>query len=149
MDKRLYRSRDNRIISGVCGGFADYFQMDPVIVRLICVLLFFAKAIGVLAYLLCMIIIPEAPLGYRKEEHGGNINSDSTQWYTQNNQKSEKDYERNRRIFGLILIGLGVFVFARKLFVWFDYVNFGGILLVLVGLYIIFKGRGGTGNEEK
>lgn len=149
MDKRLYRSRENRIIGGVCGGLADYFNMDPVIIRLICVLLFFAKAIGVLAYIVCMIIIPEAPMEYRNEEFSGDVNHDSTQWYTQNKAKSEKDYERNRTIFGLVLIGLGAFIFARKLFVWFDYVNFGGILLVLVGLYIIFKGRGGKSNEEK
>ena len=60
--RRLYRSRRQRMIAGVCGGFAEYFGVDPTVVRLIWVLLSlpFVGFIGVLAYLICWAVIPPA-----------------------------------------------------------------------------------------
>ncbi len=60
--KRLYRSRNQRMISGVCGGIAEYFNVDPTVIRLIAVLLAFGAGSGILAYLICAIVIPEAPM---------------------------------------------------------------------------------------
>lgn len=60
MSKRLYRSRDKKI-GGVCGGIAEYFNMDPTIVRLIWAVLALAYGTGILAYVLAWIIIPEDP----------------------------------------------------------------------------------------
>ncbi len=58
--KVLYRSKRNRMIAGVCGGLADYFNMDPTIVRLLYVLLtFFSKGLGVLAYIILILAVPE------------------------------------------------------------------------------------------
>jgi phage shock protein PspC (stress-responsive transcriptional regulator) len=59
--KRLYRSRTDRKIAGVCGGLADYFEIDPVIPRLIWVILLLGAGIGLLAYLICWIVIPRQP----------------------------------------------------------------------------------------
>ena len=59
--KRLYRSRKNRMIGGVCGGIAEYFAIDPVIVRLIAVALFFVGGSAVLAYIIALIVIPYEP----------------------------------------------------------------------------------------
>ena len=55
--KRLYRSRTDRMIGGVCGGIAEYFNVDPTLVRLAGVILLFA-GIGVPAYLIAWIIVP-------------------------------------------------------------------------------------------
>ncbi len=63
MDKRLYRSRESRMIAGVCGGLAEYFDMDPTIVRLILVTAALVGGSGLLAYILAWIIIPERPIG--------------------------------------------------------------------------------------
>ena len=60
--KRLYRSRKNRMIAGVCGGIAEYFNIDPVIVRLIAVALFFVGGSALLAYVIAMIVIPYEPV---------------------------------------------------------------------------------------
>jgi phage shock protein C len=57
--KRLYRSRENRVIAGVCGGLAEYLDVDPVLVRLIAVLLLFVGGGSLIAYILGMIIIPD------------------------------------------------------------------------------------------
>lgn len=57
--KRLYKSRNNKMICGVCAGIADYFNIDPSIVRLLWAVLALAAGTGVLAYIACAIILPE------------------------------------------------------------------------------------------
>jgi phage shock protein C len=59
--KRLYRSKKERMIAGVCGGIAEYFDMDPTLIRLLWVLItiFTGFAAGVLAYIIAWIIVPE------------------------------------------------------------------------------------------
>ena len=59
--KRLYRSKKERILGGVCGGIADYVDADPTIIRLIWVLLTILTgfAAGIIGYLICWLIIPE------------------------------------------------------------------------------------------
>jgi phage shock protein C len=59
--KKLVRSKSSRMVAGVCGGIADYFGIDPTIVRLGFVLgsLFLALFGGILGYVICMIVIPE------------------------------------------------------------------------------------------
>jgi phage shock protein PspC (stress-responsive transcriptional regulator) len=59
LSKRLYRSRTNKIIGGVCGGLGDYFGIDPVLFRLAFVLLVLMFGTGVLAYLILWLIMPE------------------------------------------------------------------------------------------
>ena len=63
MTKRLYRSKNDKMIAGVCGGLAEYFSIDPVIVRLIFVALLLGAGSGFLAYLVLWIAVPEAPDG--------------------------------------------------------------------------------------
>jgi phage shock protein C len=58
--KKLYKSRNDRMICGVCGGLAEYLHMDPTIVRLLMVLIGFTGG-GVIAYLIAAIVIPEQP----------------------------------------------------------------------------------------
>lgn len=59
--KRLYRSGKDRILGGVCGGIGEYFQIDPVIIRLLFVILAFAWGFGILLYIIAWIIIPRNP----------------------------------------------------------------------------------------
>ncbi len=59
--KRLYRSRTNKMLGGVCYGFADYFQVDPSIIRIAWVLFTMLGGAGLLAYLICWLVLPEEP----------------------------------------------------------------------------------------
>jgi len=60
--KILTRSIANRMVAGVCAGLADYMNMDPTVIRLIFVLLFFVTGPGILlAYIIMMLIVPEEP----------------------------------------------------------------------------------------
>jgi len=59
MAKKLYRSKRNRKIAGICGGIAEYFDIDPTIVRLIALILVLSAGGGLIAYLIAWIIVPE------------------------------------------------------------------------------------------
>lgn len=59
--KRLYRSRTDRVLGGVCAGLANYLNVDPVLIRVAWVVAFFAVGVGFLAYIIAWIIIPKEP----------------------------------------------------------------------------------------
>jgi phage shock protein PspC (stress-responsive transcriptional regulator) len=69
--RRLYRDPDNRVLGGVCGGLGAYLDIDPVILRVILVVLFFAFGIGLLVYLIMWIVVPEASTTAQKLEMRG------------------------------------------------------------------------------
>jgi len=69
---RMYRDTDHRIIGGVCSGMAAYWDIDPVIVRIIFVALALGGGLGVLVYLILYIVIPEAKTTAQKIEMKGN-----------------------------------------------------------------------------
>lgn len=59
MSKRLYKSSDDIMVAGVCAGIAEYFDIDPTLVRLAWVLFILAGGSGILAYLIAAIILPK------------------------------------------------------------------------------------------
>jgi phage shock protein C len=59
--KRLYRSRSERMIAGVCGGIAEYFNIDPTVVRVIALATILLPGPSIIAYLIAWLIVPEAP----------------------------------------------------------------------------------------
>jgi phage shock protein C len=61
MAKKLYRSKKNRKIAGVCGGIAEYFDIDPIIIRLITLILALSAGGGLIAYIIAWIVVPEEP----------------------------------------------------------------------------------------
>ncbi|NLK98617.1 MAG: PspC domain-containing protein [Epulopiscium sp.] len=61
MQKKLYKSRTDRKISGVCGGLAQYFNMDSTLIRILWILFVLFGGSGVLAYVICALIIPDEP----------------------------------------------------------------------------------------
>lgn len=62
MEKRLYKSNQNKMIDGVCGGIAEYFGIDPTVVRLLWALFSLMGGCGILAYIIAAIIIPRNPV---------------------------------------------------------------------------------------
>ena len=60
-NKKLYKSNQNKMIDGVCAGIAEYFDVDPTVVRLGVVVLSLLGFSGILAYIIAAIIIPRAP----------------------------------------------------------------------------------------
>ena len=60
--KKLYRSNTNRKLCGVCGGFAEYFDLGPTIMRLLVIILTLFGGGGLLIYLICALVIPNNPI---------------------------------------------------------------------------------------
>jgi len=59
--KKLFRSKKNRVLAGVCGGIAEYLGVDPTIVRLLWVLFTLLYGVGLLGYIIAILIIPQEP----------------------------------------------------------------------------------------
>lgn len=68
--KRLYRSEKNKIIAGIIGGLGEYFNVDPVFMRLVWLLILFATGVvpGILVYLIAILVVPKHP-GHTVHEH--------------------------------------------------------------------------------
>ena len=62
MEKKLYKSNQNKMLDGVCGGIAEYFGIDPTVVSLIWALFSLMGGCGILAYIIAAIIIPRNPV---------------------------------------------------------------------------------------
>jgi len=58
-EKKLFRSRTNRKIAGVCGGLGDYFNIDPTLVRILFLIFLLCGGGGLLLYIICWIAVPE------------------------------------------------------------------------------------------
>ncbi len=160
MSKRLYRSRTSRMIWGVCGGLAQYFDVDPVIVRIIFVLLFIANGLGLLAYIILAIVVPLE--GSRAAEPGETIKENVSEMkesaaelgreirstFGGEGAKREvavaRPHSGARTLLGIFLILLGVtFLIGNFLpwFGWFGWSHLWPVILVAVGLLIIFATR--------
>lgn len=158
MEKRLYRSRSDRMISGVCGGLAEYFNTDPTIVRLIAVLLVFLSGVGILAYLIMAIIVPlegsrsAAPEDTIKE-NVGEIKETATKLeheirsaFAADEDKPEaenKTHHHGRNIIGVVLIVVGILFLLGSfgLFRWLGWSTLWPLILVAIGVLIIIGAR--------
>jgi phage shock protein C len=64
MEKKLYRSSNDKVLAGVCGGIGEYFVVDSVIIRLLWVVFTLMGGAGLIAYIIAAIIVPANPSGY-------------------------------------------------------------------------------------
>ncbi len=149
----LRRSSTNRIVFGVCGGFGEYFDIDPVLFRIIFLLLIFGAGSGILIYLLLALLIPSdvspMPLNGREapEDIKKRIRELAAELRTLKHSPKGKRRGFVRLILGLIIliIGFGLLTqdlnllpgFSFNLSLFFKY--FWPILIVLVGLSILSK----------
>lgn len=63
MTRKLYKINEGKVIDGVCAGIGDYFGLDPVLVRLVWILFSAMGGSGIVAYIVCALIIPRDPSG--------------------------------------------------------------------------------------
>jgi phage shock protein C len=142
--KRLYRSNNDVVIAGVCSGVAEYFNVDPVIVRILWAIMVVFGGTGLLAYIICAIVIPKRPLddvGYEfvsdeNQTHGGDPSSREPR------KGVDVSSDNARLIIGLGFIGLGALLFFRQMLPWFDFSLVLPVILILIGGLIVMKGRG-------
>ncbi|MBW2964603.1 PspC domain-containing protein [Candidatus Woesearchaeota archaeon] len=143
--KRLYRSRDDKMIAGVCGGIAEHLNVDPVWIRLAAVVLIFANGIGLILYILGWILIPQNPNqsgSDTKSERAAKRIHDSFQGKKRKERHAdiEKPCRRCRVSFmGVLFIFLGFVLLMNNLFVWFTAPYVWASAFVAFGAYLIAR----------
>ena len=123
--RKLYRSTKDRMIAGICGGTAEYFNIDPTIVRILWVLTFFIGGLGLMLYIAAMIIVPVAEEEEKQVRPA--VKSDT------------------KALWGAILIVLGLLLFIGHFGIFLIPISFGigwgifgPLLLITAGLVLIF-----------
>lgn len=139
--KRLYRSRRDRLLAGVCGGIAEYFEIDPILVRLLFVLLFFTAEAGVIAYVIAWIIIPEKPV----EKEDAEVISSENQDERFSSEDEAPVNKANQRLLGIILIILGGYFIVNQWLPPFSWRPVWAVTLIVIGLVLLVKGVRGNG----
>ena len=158
MEKRLYRSRSDRMVWGVCGGLAKYFGIDPTIVRVIFVLLIFANGLGLLAYVILAIIVPlesskVTPPKETVRENVEEMKETATELGREiqstlageegESEEVTKTRRRRLNLFGIVLIVVGILFLlgSFNLFWWFQWGNLWPLIIVAIGVLIILSAR--------
>jgi len=120
VEKRLYRSRTEKTIAGVCGGLGEYFGIDPTFIRVIAVLLIFADGLGLIAYFIAWLVMPKQPLDVPATQR-----AEYASW--------------NRYIPGAILVGLGIVFILHQHYWWWHIERFWPLLLIAFGMLLVFR----------
>lgn len=145
MQKRLYRSRRERVIAGVCGGLADYFSMDPTLVRLVWLVLALGGGSGIILYLLAILVIPEEPRLRLDEATASEGAPGGAPDHADGGATAGPTEPRpaNKALLGLFLVGLGFFFLVRNLFPFVPFLQARFLwtyLLILVGVVVLVDG---------
>jgi phage shock protein C len=161
MTERLFRSTKEKMVGGVCGGLAEYFDVDVTLVRLIAIVTLFMGGVGFLAYIAALVIIPrnneERPV-YGGQ--GGNNVESIVNEVVHNVQETAKDFgfdrekasefnsgkkyegkftQRNKTA-GIILILLGVLFFLNQWFpIWFIISKMWPLIFIAIGATLLLK----------
>lgn len=164
MEKRLYRSRTDRMIWGVCGGLAKYFNVDPTLVRVVFVLLALMSGFGIIAYIILAIVVPlegsksATPKEVVREnveemkESAQEFGKEVRAAFTDEGKKAEGKTGQESSgggggragiFFGILLIILGaIFLLGTfDVFWWFRWGYLWPLVLVTIGLLIILSRR--------
>lgn len=137
MANRLYRSRTERKIAGVCGGIAEYFDLDPSLVRVLFVVLLFFNGFGLLAYLIGWIVFPEAPVESSTIPASEQL-ADAERQILQ--ARRSRAPSRWATVIGLFLIAGGVAILIERLIAGFDIGDVIPYLLIVAGLMLFYRG---------
>ncbi|MDP3878699.1 MAG: PspC domain-containing protein [Dehalococcoidales bacterium] len=157
MKKRLYRSRSDRMIWGVCGGLAEYFDIDPTIVRVIAVLSIFINGLGILAYIILAIVVPlerseaatpEDVIGENMEEMkqaASQLGQEVRSTFSRQSASAEvtRAQHRGRNVLGIVIVVIGVlFLLASLNFLWWlRWTYLWPLILIAIGVLIILNTR--------
>ena len=125
--KRLYRSKDQRIVGGVCGGLAIYFGLDVFLVRLLWVLLSCFAGTGIFVYLALWAVIPSEEAAWQR---GGVIDL-----------QTPEDLAKRRTAVGRALIVVGVVLLLEQFIPWFTWRNLWPVLFIGAGAWLLFWRR--------
>lgn len=136
--KRIYRNQRDKVISGVCAGIAEYFDIDVAWVRLGFVLGAFLDGVGVLAYLIAWVVFPKDERSSEQVSVDQEKSEDVEEKSTKSN-RWEGVSSGSRNALGVVLVLLGVLFFLDQNFYWFGFETFWPVLLIGMGVYLLIR----------
>ena len=141
MAKRLHRSYDNKMLGGICGGLAEYFDVDPSIVRILAVIsLFVSGGITILVYIVAWIILPL--------NEPGAVNSETPKPAPVRFDETPRISPWTSYLPGLVLIFFGSILLIREHWFWFAWHDMWPVILIALGLVLIFAGKRSPSKES-
>ncbi|MBN1449328.1 MAG: PspC domain-containing protein [Bacteroidetes bacterium] len=137
MEKRLYKIPHNKMIGGVCTGLGAYFSIDPVLIRLVFVILAFQQGVGILAYIILWIVVPVHP-----EAVGAVTDSPGdapTDTVSSANADQDSHGGRGSLIGGAVLIVIGALFLLDNFLPGFDFSDFWPLFLIAIGTGMLWN----------
>lgn len=142
-NQRLFRSQTNKVFAGVCGGLAEYFDVDPVVIRILFVLMVLFGGTGIVLYIAAIIIVPKKPF----------IFSDQVQ-----SSEGKPMYQQSANVrnwFGIALVAAGVMLLLANLDVFHIFNFIEGVveyilpvMLIIAGMAVIYYRQTQTENNS-
>jgi phage shock protein PspC (stress-responsive transcriptional regulator) len=136
MEKKVYKSSEDKIVWGICGGLGKYFDIDPTWIRLIFAVLVLLNGVGVILYVILAIIMPQP-----KTEEGKAEPAEAG--------AKKAGREKGREIgFGTFLISIGILLFVvlfmhEFIHIYWGSTEFAAALLIIIGILLIVTGKEG------
>lgn len=141
----IRRSRGDRVLGGVCAGLATYFDVDPLLIRIVFIVLALAQGAGVVLYLLLWLVVPEEGAQPEATAAGAvrtgvaGIQADVRRITSGSAEAAAPG--RQRAWLGGLLIAAGAYLLAANLgfFRWWDWRYAGPVLLILAGVVLLVR----------
>jgi len=139
MNRRLYRSQTESVLGGVAGGVAEYLDLDPAIVRVVWALLaLITGGVFFVLYIVMWIVVPVGPEPAEGVEAGRTEGVDPATGWNAQPRRARRSSGSGSWIFGLVLIGLGLYFLAREYLPDINFNRLWPLGLVLLGVILLF-----------
>lgn len=141
MAERLYRSRTKKVIGGVAGGLGEYLNIDPVLIRVLFVIITLINGLGILLYVILWIVVQEEPYNQFSYEMGPSSDKpkNETRGQTQSTGTHQpiKKEGKGKTAVGIILIALGFIFLAENWFPSFRFKDIFPIAILIIGIWLV------------
>lgn len=155
MAKKLYRSTLDKMIGGVAGGLAEYFDIDATLVRVLFVVVVFLGGGGIIAYIILWIVVPQKPYELPKNsfsqsppesESGSNFSANESKpdSFSMSNSGtvSSMAQSNNKQIWvAIILMVIGGLLLLDNIFPRFDFDHYWPVILIGIGIGLLLKAK--------
>ena len=141
---KLYRSQTNKVFAGVCGGLAEYFDVDPVVLRILFVLMVLFGGTGILLYIAAIFIVPKKPIQMMYDAPIEGISPTTP----------KKEHARNWFGVALVIVGFLLLLANLQVFHFFNFIEdtfeyVFPVLLIILGMAIIYYRQSKTETADQ
>lgn len=139
--KKLYKSETERIIFGIAGGIAEYYNIDPTWIRLVFVFLALSGGVGIIIYLILALVMPGRPMSERVANE--KLKNDETKTLSEDKKVKKITVERRRNAIGFVVIIIGLlFLFKGTIaFYWVSWDILWPLIIILTGFSVISNSK--------